>query len=279
MMVKIDLDMVAHELGHLRKEDGDLFDVSEVAPIAKGRVLSIVMGSQAGGWEGFLTRGKHFRDVAATILKYKGNRDGAPRDNVDALKDMFHEDLGAVWCDDREADDAMATEQWGDLASVGMKYGWEEDILKKHAGTVIATRDKDLWTVPGWHFRWWLKGGKDSEGVLVTEERRTVEKGEASWVTVVEAFRNFYKMALMGDASDNIKGIYGVGKKSAWIKQLDDIDDEYKMYMHVEEKYIKHFGNYGKRFLLETCRLLHMQRWVKDKWLPPHERPAAYWFI
>lgn len=279
MKVNIDLDMVAHELGHLRKDDGELFDVRDVAPIAKGRILSIVMGAQSGGWEGWLTRGKHFRHVAATMLKYKGNRDGAPRDNVDALKDMFHEDLGAVWCDDREADDAMATEQWGDLVDVGMKFGWEDDILKRVCNTVIATRDKDLDTVPGWHFKWWLKGGKDRGGTLVTEERRTVEKGEAYWITVIEAFRNFYKQLLMGDTSDNIKGLYGVGKKSVWLKQLDDMEDEYEMYMHVEEKYIKYYGNYGKRFLLECARLLHMQRWRKDKWMPPHERDPHYWFI
>lgn len=289
MKVNIDLDMVAHELGHLRRDTGkvdedgepilELFPLEEVEPIAKGRVLSIVMGSQSGGWRGFLTRGRHYRHDLATILPYKGHREDAPRNNVDKLKDIFHRDLGAEWCDDREADDALATEQWQDLVSVGSEFGWDDDALREYSNTVIATRDKDLNTVPGWHFVWWLKGGKDRNGELVPEDRRHVEKGEAYWVTVAEAFRNFYKQLLTGDTADNIKGLYNVGPKSAWIKQLDDMDEEDEMYDHVQEKYFKHYGNYGERFLKECGQLLHMQRRRDDEWLPPHERDEHYWYL
>ena len=290
MKVNIDLDMVAHELGHLRRdtgetdEDGDpileLFDVSEVAPIAKGRVLSIVMGSQAGGWRGFLTKGRHYRHKLATILPYKGHRDEAPRNNVDKLKDIFHKDLDAVWCTDREADDALATEQWVDLVNVGSELGWQDSILRDYTNTVIATRDKDLDTVPGWHFKWWLKGAKDANGEVIPEEKRIVEKGEAYWVPIREAFRNFYRQLLVGDKSDNIKGLYNIGPTKEAYKQLADIDDEEDMYTHVEKWYHKYYGpNYGDKFLKENGRLLHMQRREGDVWLPPHERDEHYWYL
>lgn len=298
MKVLIDADMIAHEVGHLRHNEkdengddiideetqkpikGELFPVDLVTDIAKGRLLSIVMGSQAGGWKAFLTKGKHFRHRLATILPYKGHREGQERNNVDIVKEALHRDLGAEWCTDWEADDAMATAAWSDLVDVGSTFGWDDGTLRTYSNTVIASRDKDLDTVPGWHFKWWLKGAKDDQGNVIPEEQRTVEKGQAYWISIVEAFRNFYTQLLVGDAADNIKGLYGVGPKSAWVKQIQDIDEEQEMYDHVEEKYHKHFGpNYGDKFLRENASLLHMQRRVDDEWLPPHERDEHYWYL
>lgn len=289
MKVLIDADMIAHEVGHLRKEVGqdedgapifELLPLDTVMPVAKGRFLSIVMGSQAGGWKAYLTRGKNFRHKLATILPYKGHRDDLARNNVDHIKQMLADDLGAEWQDGREADDAIATQMWSDLVDVGSKLGWEDETLKAYSNTVIASRDKDLDTVPGWHFKWWIKGAKDENGNEIPEEKRVVEKGHAYWVSVTQAFRNFYKQMLVGDTSDNIKGLYNVGDKSAWVKQLETMDNEEEMYEHVEEKYIKYFGpNYGIQFLKENANLLHMQRRIDDEWLPPHERDEHYWYL
>ena len=288
MKINMDLDMVAHELGHLRQEVGrdendepilELVPLEKVASIAKGRVWSIFVGAHGGGFNGFLTKGKHFRHKLATILPYKGHREDMARNNVDKLKDIFHRDLGAVWCTDWEADDAIASEQWADLFNVGSEHGWDDDTLRKLSNTVIASRDKDLDTVPGWHFKWWLTDAKDREGNPIPEDLRKVQKGEAYWVTIIEAFRNFYKQMLVGDTADNIKGLFNVGPKSAWIKQLDDMDDEEEMYDHVEDKYRKYYGNYADQFIMENGNLLHMQRYKGDQWLPPHARDDHYWYL
>lgn len=298
MRVLIDADMIAHEVGHLRYDEldengepivdeetglvvkGDLFPLEKVVNIAKGRVLSIVMGSQAGGWKAYLTKGRNYRHDLATILPYKGHREDAQRNNVDHVKEALHRDLGAIWETGREADDALATEMWNDLVTTGSEFGWDDESLRSNLNTVIASRDKDLDTVPGWHFKWWLKGFKDADGNVIPEEKRVVEKGEGYWVSIIQAFRNFYRQLLLGDAADNIKGLYNIGEKSAWNKQLDSLETEEEMYDHVHEKYVKYYGpNYGPAFLRENAQLLHMQRRVDDVWLPPEERDQYYWFL
>ena len=298
MRVLVDADMIAHEVGHLRhnvKDEngidlideetgravkGDLFNPETVSQIAVGRLFSIISGSEAGGWKAFLSRGKHYRHKLATILPYKGHREDSPRNNVDYVKEHLHQEMGAVWCSDNEADDEMAKEQWSDIITVGSKFGYDDDILRDHTSVVIASRDKDLRTVPGWKFTWWLKGAKDEDGVEIPEEKRQVEKGKIEWISIAQAFRNFYQQLLTGDTADNIKGLYGVGLKSAWVKQLADLDEEEDMYDHVEEKYFKHYGpHYGEIFLKENAMLLHMQRRDDDQWLPPAERDEHYWYL
>lgn len=306
MKVLVDADMIAHEVGHLRYNEkdengkdlidpdtgrvvkGELFPLDLVKDIAKGRFLSIIMGAQAGGWKGFLTKGRHFRHDLATILPYKGHREGAERNNVDHVKQHLADALDCEWHRDQEADDAMAIEQWKDLVSVASEQAacehnddgpeeWDDSTLRSYTNTVIASRDKDLDTVPGWKFKWWLKGAKDKDGVEIPEEQRTVEKGEVYWVSVIQAFRNFYTQMLTGDIADNIKGLYNVGPKSAWVKQVQDMNSEEEMYDHVEDKYRKYYGDWAERALKENAALLHMHRRKNDEWLPPHERDEDYW--
>lgn len=290
MRALIDGDMPAHEIGHLMVDTGmedeqgnpikKLLNVKEAIKIAVGRLMSIAINSEAGGYTVFLTGKNNFRDKLATILGYKANRAGADRGNVDKIKEHFHEIFGAIWCDGFEADDAMAMEQWDDLLSVGGESDpadWNEDYLKDNASTVIASRDKDLQTVPGWHYKWFVKLARKHDGGEIDPEEMRIEKGEVFWVSYVQALRNFYAQMLTGDVSDNIPGLYKIGPKSAWVKQLDDMDDEQEMYDHVQEKYYNYFKNHWRAFLLENARLLHMWRKPNDEWLPPDERDEDYW--
>jgi hypothetical protein len=169
---------------------------------------------------------------------------------------------------------------WSDLVDVGSQFGWDDNSLRTNSNTVIASRDKDLDTVPGWHFKWWIKGAKDENGEVIPEERRLAEKGEAYWVSVTKAFQNFYTQLIVGDAADNIKGLFGKGAKNAWVTQLQEMEDEQDMFDHVEDKYIKYYGpNYGPKFLRENANLLHMQRRDDDRWEPPCERDEHYWYL
>lgn len=306
MQVLLDADMPAHELGHLKRDTGEvddngdavleLFDFDEVAPICRGRVMSIILGSGAGSWTSYLTGGRHYRHRNATILPYKGHREDQPRNNVDKLKTMLHTHLDAIWCKDREADDALATDQWSDIIDVGSQFGWDDTTLRKYTNTVIASRDKDLDNVPCWHYKWFIKGHKDPDtGEVITSESLKKKKGRVYWVTLKEAIRNFYVQLLVGDSADNIHGLYNVGPKSAWVKQLVKIEAdsdelvtgietsemEEEMYDHVLVKYEKYYGNYGEKFLFENANLLHMQRRRDDVWYPPDdcERDEEYFIL
>ena len=93
-------------------------------------------------------------------------------------------------------------DKWGALMIEGMEA---DDALglAQEEDTVIATIDKDLRIVSGWHFN------------LNTHVKDKV--------TDQEGDRFFYKQMLMGDKVDNIIGIRGVGPKKA-DKALDTVD-------------------------------------------------------
>ena len=288
MYLLFDADMPAHEVGHMRRNTGEVDendkDITELVPfeeieeLAKGYFWSIIQHAKGGSFKAFITRGKHFRHAIATIKPYKGHREDTSRDNVDLIKALYHKVFKAEWCEDYEADDAMAMDQWADLMDLGKEFDWNETDMANNAHTCIVSRDKDLLTVPGWHRRWWTtRTSKNMEGKKITGEMFAVERGETFWVTWVQALRNFYKQMLEGDTADNIHGLYGVGPESKWIKDLDDMTDEQDMFEHVLDKYDKYYKNYARPFIQENGSLLHMMRYRGDNWCMPDERDDDYW--
>lgn len=236
MRLLLDVDMIAHECGHL-KDDGDVLqDIEKCWTLAKGRLNSIVHGARCGSWRGYLTTGTHWRHDIATVRPYKGTRKDLPRDHVDTIKKRFDHFYNNIdYAVDNEADDAISIAQWG---------CWFQD-------TVIASRDKDLDTVPGWHYKWHLGEGRHTPSIY--------------WISGAQGLRNFYKQLLQGDASDNIHGLYNVGPKSVWLSQLDKMYTESSMHDHVWDKYIKYYGDYAHMFMEEAGKLLHMSEYVGDR--------------
>lgn len=131
---------------------------------------------------------------------YKQNR----KDKVDpihrqACKDFLVSDWNAVVVDGYEADDALAMEQ--DL---------------EEYSTIICSIDKDLLQIPGNHYNF--------------------VKKEFCKISEVEGLRNFYKQMLIGDSSDNIFGIKGIGKVKA-ANLIDPLETELEMYELVQVYY------------------------------------------
>jgi len=132
--------------------------------------------------------GHYFRhDILPT---YKGNRKGKRKPVCyKALRSKLEEEYSpgiypafataSSWEPNLEADDLM-----GIYATCGF-----------YASPVIVTIDKDLDTVPGWHYN----PDKDS---IYQVDRDT-------------AIRNRFKQALIGDATDGYKGCPGAGKVKA----------------------------------------------------------------
>lgn len=138
----------------------------------------IVFNSRCDEYQVYLTGKGNYRDTVAVTNKYKGNRDCT-------AKPFYYEEIRAylinmhraMVINGMEADDALGLAQTGD--------------------TVLCSKDKDLDTIPGKHFNW----DKLERGIYI--------------VTEDEANAFFYKQVLMGDSTDNIISIHGLGPKTA----------------------------------------------------------------
>ena len=149
----------------------------------------------------FVTGPNSFRKELAP--DYKANRKDFVRPLLySQVKEMLVEKFGAYYAKDGfEADDALADE-----ARMLFKNGLEESY-------VICTIDKDLDTVPGWHYRWAIYNKPSSY----------------YWVTPEESRHHYWISVLTGDNADNIIGLKGIGpKKAEKIVAGCETDDQYE---------------------------------------------------
>lgn len=223
----------------------------------------------------FLTGSGNFRFDIAKQQSYKGNRSGVEKPfHYETVGTYLIERYGAVVVEGREADDALA---------IG---------LRTTKSSILCSRDKDLWTVEGWHYRWAC--GDHQPEVL------------PHYVTKEKADAKFFTQMLIGDDTDNILGCAlrkdvlrgGVEIKSRYIpipfakrrkllrfkigkklcknwrvgvgaveaKRLVDATDGSveQLYQMVEQQYQKHCGPHWEDVMLENARLLYMGQ-SKDK--------------
>lgn len=106
--------------------------------------------------------------------------------------------------------------------------------------TVLVHIDKDIEQVPGLHFN------------PSTREEYTIDEAEG--------LRRVYKQLLIGDSTDAILGLHGVGAKSTHVKKLWSMDKEEEMFEHVGHLYSQRFGTYAPLFLREFMMLAWMMR-------------------
>lgn len=127
----------------------------------------------------YLTGEDNFRDQLATLRPYKGTRDPNFKPKYyKEIREYLVKQWDAEVINGMEADDALGIEQF----------------KHKDKSTCIVAVDKDLWTVPGYHYSW--------------------VKREVSYVTIEQANTFFLMQMLEGDSSDNVPGITGVGPKT-----------------------------------------------------------------
>lgn len=120
-----------------------------------------------------------------------------------------------------EADDLIGTLSYW-LDHQPEKLSVDQDIL-----TVIVTGDKDLFQLVDNNTHVWIPGrGKKSD--LEYDEETVKEKMGVKPSQIVDM------KALMGDSSDNIPGIKGIGKKTA-VKLLKEFKTLKKLYEAVDE--------------------------------------------
>lgn len=159
---------------------------------------------------------------------YKANRTQPKPKWLSACREQLVMAYSARIVDGIEADDAIG--------------------INMTLNTVCCSIDKDLKQFAGWHYN------------FVT--------GALEEISDYEADYNFYAQFLIGDRSDNIEGVRGIGVKKAYGILYGKTHDE--MFDTVRELY-----NDDKRFLLNG-QLLHIFRHKDDLWLP--KKLEYLWF-
>lgn len=236
--VHIDADMLAYQCGG--NEDTD---VTTSRRILKSKIDLL---KDAAGAEGVLLHmtasgsTKGHRALIAYTKPYQGQRKGHRPKNWQYLRDYMAEGLAGPikqWFD-READDG---------------FGF---ISMNCPLDVIATRDKDMRMLPGWHLNW-----DTYELIKVEPEQFALEAGGKLY-----GHKWFWTQMLWGDAADNIPGLpkhpdfpRGVGEVAAR-KLLAFADDDDSAALAVAKAYEAHYGaEWAERFC-EQASLLWIRR-------------------
>lgn len=193
----IDGDIIMYSVGFASQDD----PVSYALKSTRSALEQIMrdLGTQRA--EVYLTGKGNYREDFAD--DYKQNRADKPKPkHIEDIREYMIDRLGAIQCEGQEADDAMG------IAAVQRGHG-------------IATLDKDLDGVPGWHYNW--------------------KKRERYCVSPEDADRFFYTQLLTGDSTDNIKGLFkrtGVKAMPKIKERLEYMDTPEEMYAYVKQVYI-----------------------------------------
>ena len=182
--------------------------------------------------------GTNFRYDIAKTLPYKGNRDRTHRPTYEKeVRDYIISEWDTTVAVGEEADDLL---------------GIEATRLGKNA--ILVSIDKDLDQIPGLKHNFMY--------------HRTYE------VDGAQAVLNFHIQLLMGDTTDNIPGLPGIGIGKAR-KALHGLSGASELLAEVWRQYQIHSGKDDPwTYLVEQGQLLHIRRTVGEMWQPHIEGEA-----
>ena len=233
----LDGDIILYSVAFAAKDDPIAFACRSARSVCE----QIMQQLGAEGAEIYLTGDGNYRlQYGCDTYPYKGTRKSEKPAHFAALKEYMIDSLGAELVQGEEADDK--------LGYMAYQHGYG-----------IATLDKDLYGVPGWHWNWRRK--------------------ELFNVSPEDADRFFYKQLLTGDATDNIPGLFRRLGQKATRTLLDPIEDMFEpaeMYAYVRDVYSQAFDKVGMcvdekeqildDWLLRQGRQLWIRREPEQMW-------------
>lgn len=164
--VVVDADQLAYSCGWAANEEPLNYCLNTV----KNALKKIKDNSNAGRMRVFIRGQGNFREEMQTTVPYKGTRRPDKPKWFKEIYDYLRDHHEAIPAHGYEADDAVAM------------------FLHKHGDNVIlSSPDKDLITVPGWHYHPKLE--------------------QAFYVNYEQAMRFFWVQVIAGDRVDNIQGL------------------------------------------------------------------------
>ena len=221
---------------------------AEIAEVRTGDLIRrILHETNAQQYKVFLTGSNNFRyDI---YPDYKAHRKDKPRpEHWNTCKEYLVKEWQAQITDGYEADDALGIEQ-----------------VASGTDSVIASIDKDLLQIPGYHYN------------FVT--------GVERFVSPFDATRFFYKQIISGDGADNVPSYDGKVRNGVpkFIQRLlDPIDsmmEEEEMYNYVYEIYQNHYGVHfddpAGFAMKRNAQVLYIWKKENDKYVPVGEREST----
>lgn len=192
MIALIDGDLVAYISAASCTEDDPEF----VALVrVEDRIRKILTHTNCSSYKIFVSGKDNFR--YGINPQYKANRTAPDPVHRKAAHQFILDEWNGQEATGHEADDALGCSQ-------------NED-------TIICSLDKDLRMIPGKHFSWEIS----RKGVIIREP-------EFAEVSYMDGIKHFYKQMIIGDTSDNIFGVVGLGKAKA-AKIIDPLETEDQM--------------------------------------------------
>ena len=177
-------------------------------------INDIAQACKADTIEVILSGSPNWRDSLGTLKKYKGNRDEKHKpEHYNEIREYLQKHFNAQVVTGWEADDELA--------------------LRQTDNTIIASLDKDLDQIPGWHYNW----------VKQIEYLVTPDDGEYF----------YWHQMITGDSTDNIIGLPKYGEKAAekllaTCSSLDEMEEAVRY-------------EYEKVFDMDTCMQYGYTSW------------------
>ena len=168
---------------------------------------------------------------------YKEHRKDKPKPkHYEFLRDTLIKDHFATVISGQEADDQLGIE-----------------LSQDPHNRIIATIDKDLDMIPGWHFNF--------------------VKGNIYYMDELEAWRSFYWQCLVGDKStDNIDGCPKIGPVKA-TRSLEGCESESEMFEKVCNHYLAAY--HDPVVAVDALWLAGNLLWIRRKENQSWERPSG----
>lgn len=226
MIALIDADSILWIIAYNYKDPACTID--EVVAATQIFIKEILMLTRATHYYGSLGGGMNFRYDHYRYAKYKGNRGEKPDWMIrweGTIKD-YMVSIGFAIAENLEADDVISQLAY-QYREAGQEY-------------VICSPDKDLRQIPGKHFDY-------REG-----------KHEMFDVSPEQAKYNFWMQMLMGDSTDNVAGVPGLGEVKA-AKLLEPCKEDPLSYRTIViNAYRKQFGDYYGPLIFEETKMVIM---------------------
>lgn len=232
----VDGDLIAYRCAASceKKEKGEVVSLEPVE-IAIARadklVREILHDTGAEEYKVFLSGGNNFRYEVNPM--YKANRVAEDPIHRDDVKTFLIQEWNAIVTDGYEADDALGIHQsiypkiLDHLVSADGK-----SIVEESSFSIICSLDKDLLMIPGQHYSWQISGTS-------VNGKQWVREAKFTNVSELDGLKTFYKQMLIGDVSDNVIGVRGIGEVKA-AKLIDPLQTEEGMFGVVHQLYSDH---------------------------------------